>query len=105
MTRPADAGHVGRHPLIAGNWKMNTTLPEAVELAGSAVREVGTVAYAQVVLCPPFISLAAVAEAVAGTNIAVGAQNAHWQAKGAYTGEVSPGMLAGLCRYVIAGHS
>ncbi len=94
-----------RLPLVAGNWKMNTTLAEAVELAG-ALRD-GIKGFHDVdrVLCPPFVSLAAVADVVKGTAIKVGAQNLYYEEKGAFTGEVSPLMLAGLCEYVIVGHS
>lgn len=84
---------------------MNTTVPEAVTLAGE-VRQ-GIKAHTDVdrVLCPPFVSLVAVKDALAGTSIKVGAQNLFYEPKGAYTGEVSPTMLAGLCDYVIIGHS
>ena len=94
-----------RQKLVAGNWKMNTTLAEAAALARDLARDLGRVDAPQVVLCPPFISLAAVAEAVAGTPLAVGAQNMHWVGKGAYTGEIAAPMLAGLCQYVLIGHS
>jgi triosephosphate isomerase len=84
---------------------MNTTLDEARELASAVVAQVGQLDGIQVVLCPPFISLAAVGECAAGSRVAVGAQNVYHQPKGAFTGEVSPPMLAPLCRYVIVGHS
>ena len=85
---------------------MNTTLKDAIALA-TRVREALTSGPrgVHVVLCPPFVSLAAVAQAVDGSGIAVGAQNMYFEAKGAFTGEVSPAMLAGLCQYVILGHS
>ena len=94
-----------RRKIVAGNWKMNTTLPEAVQLARELLSSVGAFTAAEVVLCPPFISLAAVAEVVNRSSIAVGAQNLHWVEKGAYTGEIAAGMLSGLCRYVLVGHS
>jgi triosephosphate isomerase len=94
-----------RIPIIAGNWKMNTTIEQAVELARGVRERLDGVQGAEVVLCPPFVSLAAVREAIAGSPIGLGAQNAHFQEWGAYTGEVSPLMLRGLCRYVILGHS
>ncbi len=96
-----------RRPLIAGNWKMNTTVTEAADLAtqvGAAVARHPD-CRTEVVLCPPFLSLAAVAAAVEGTTIGVGAQNCYPADAGAYTGEVSAAMLAALCQYVIVGHS
>ena len=92
-------------PLIAGNWKMNTTIREAGVLAGHVRGSVGGVSGVEVVLCPPYVSLAEVARAVEGSAIKVGAQNMHHEDKGAFTGEVSPSMLLGLCQYVILGHS
>ncbi|MBI2170500.1 MAG: triose-phosphate isomerase [Chloroflexi bacterium] len=92
-------------PLIAGNWKMNTTVQEAALLAGHLRGSLGGVTSVEVVLCPPFVSLAEVARAVQGSAIKVGAQNMHHEDKGAFTGEVSPLMLLGLCQYVILGHS
>ncbi|MBI4608284.1 MAG: triose-phosphate isomerase [Candidatus Rokubacteria bacterium] len=95
-----------RTPLAVANWKMNGTLAEARALA-SVVREgLRRTRGVEVVLCPPFTALAAVAEVLAGSTIGLGAQNCHWEASGAFTGEVSPGMLADLgCRLVILGHS
>jgi triosephosphate isomerase len=94
-----------RTPIIAGNWKMNTTLPEAEELARAIRAQAENVRGVEVVLCPPFISLAAVAEAVRGSSIKVGAQNLYHEPKGAFTGEVAAIMLQGLCDYVVLGHS
>lgn len=94
-----------RTPLVVANWKMHGTLGEARALA-SAVRDGLKRPRAEVVLCPPFTALAAVAEVLAGSPIGLGAQNCHWEAGGAFTGEVSPAMLAELgCRLVIVGHS
>jgi triosephosphate isomerase len=93
-----------RTPFIAGNWKMNTTEAEAIELARAvAVSAAG--AAVDVAVCVPFPHLAAVREALRGSRIAVGAQDVYWEAKGAFTGEVSVAMLADYCRYVIIGHS
>ncbi len=92
-------------PLVAGNWKMNTTIQEAVALASALRDGLGAVPGVDVVLCPPFVSLAEVAKAVEGSPLKVGAQNMHFEEKGAFTGEVSPTMLLGLCQYVILGHS
>ena len=91
--------------VIAGNWKMNTGLASAVELAAGVRDGLGSGVPAEVVLCPPFVSLAVVADAVMGSPIRVGAQNMHSQDSGAFTGEVSPTMLQGICEYVILGHS
>ncbi|MBI4282413.1 MAG: triose-phosphate isomerase [Chloroflexi bacterium] len=92
-------------PIVAGNWKMNTTLAEAVALATELRDALEAIRGVEKVVCPPFISLAAVKSILDGTSTRVGAQNMHYEQKGAYTGEVSPGMLAELCRYVILGHS
>ena len=96
----------GRRPLIAANWKMNTTLDGArtLALATSDALSSDDLRQAEVVICPPAISLAAVHE-VLGDRIQVGAQNMHWQESGAYTGEISAQMLQGICSYVIVGHS
>ena len=96
---------MARIPLIAANWKMNTTLPEAGELATAVVTGIDAVEGVDKVLCPPFISIAAVAKAAAGSSVMVGAQNMYFEEKGSFTGEVSVLMLEDLCRYVILGHS
>ena len=93
-----------RRPFIAGNWKMNTSEEEAAALARD-VAEATTGASCDVAVCPPFPHLAAVREAVAGSQVAVGAQDVHWEASGAFTGEVSIAALESYCRYVIIGHS
>src|SRR5438067_8153998 len=94
-----------RRPIVAGNWKMNTSLAEAVALAEAIRPAIGDVAAVDRVVCPPFVWLAAVAERLSGSSIGVGAQNVHWEERGAFTGEVAPGMLVGLCSHVIVGHS
>ena len=87
-----------RIPLIAGNWKMNTTVSEAKDLVRTMVdNNLGSFGNVEKVVCPPFISLTAVREIINGTSIKLGAQNMYFKEKGAYTGEVSPSMLAGLC--------
>ena len=90
-----------------GNWKMNTTVPEAITLASDLRRrlEQDPPTGVQTVLCPPFISLAPLHDLLKDSHIALGAQNLHHQPSGAFTGEISPTMLQGLCRYVIVGHS
>ncbi len=93
-----------RPVVIAANWKMNTTPADAGPLASTIagrIREPGVVR----VICPPYVCLAAVGEALAGEGIAVGAQNVHHELAGAYTGEISATMLAGLATWVILGHS
>ena len=96
---------MNRTPLIAGNWKMNTDVTEARRLAGQIRERIADLAGVEVALCPPAISLSAVAEVTAGSDIAVGAQNCHFEDSGAFTGEISPAMLVGLCKYTILGHS
>ncbi|MBC2582061.1 triose-phosphate isomerase [Clostridium sp. DJ247] len=94
-----------RKPIIAGNWKMNNTIEQGLELVESLKNHVKD-AKCDVVVCPPFIALDAVLKAVKGTNIKVGAQNMHFEESGAYTGEIAPAMLETLgVEYVILGHS
>ena len=95
-----------RRMIIAGNWKMNGTLQEASVITQGVLREAGAAAEVEVVLCPPFTALTTVGRLIQATKIALGAQNVHSEAKGAFTGEISAAMLkeAG-CRYVIVGHS
>ncbi|HSM37846.1 MAG TPA: triose-phosphate isomerase [Candidatus Limnocylindrales bacterium] len=94
-----------RPPLVAGNWKMNPpTVDEATSLARD-VAEATAGLSARAVVCPPAIFLAAVAAAVGGSELGVGAQTMRAEESGAYTGEISPLMLAGVARYVILGHS
>jgi len=95
-----------RKKIIAGNWKMNKTAGEATELANGIKLDLANYSDADVVLCPPFTSIPAVCAVVQDCQIKVGAQNMHWEASGAFTGEISAGMLRDLyCHYVILGHS
>jgi triosephosphate isomerase len=94
-----------RTPIIAGNWKMNTTISEGLALVDAMLPRLQALDGVERVVCPPFVSLAAIAERLRGTDVAVGAQNVHPEPKGAYTGEISPGMLKGIATYVIVGHS
>lgn len=94
-----------RKPIIAGNWKMNTYVEQAAALVKDMIDDLSKIDRAEKVLCPPFVSLTTVGEIVQGSDIKLGAQNMHFEEKGAYTGEIAPPMLAGLCEYVILGHS
>ena len=95
-----------RTPIIAGNWKMNKTVTEAVALVTELKGVVTDVRDVEMVVCPPFTALYAVNEALKGSAIGLGAQNMHWESKGAYTGEISAQMLlTSGCQYVILGHS
>jgi triosephosphate isomerase (TIM) len=97
---------MARKKFIAGNWKMNTTLDEAVSLAKAVVAKVGSLTDVDVALCPPYINLQAVAGVIKGSTIKLGAQDVHWEAKGAFTGKVSCAMLKSVgVTYVIIGHS
>ncbi|MCK8824842.1 triose-phosphate isomerase [Fuchsiella alkaliacetigena] len=95
-----------RRPFIAGNWKMHKTNQEAVEMAEELVELVKGVSEVDIAICTPATALAPLAEVLADTNVALGAENMHWEAEGAYTGEISPVMLKDIgCEYVIIGHS
>ena len=94
-----------RTPFVAGNWKMNKTVAEARDLVFKMSLKLREINGVEKVLCPPFPSLVAVSALLAGADIGLGAQNMHWEAKGAFTGEVSPAMVAEFCGYVILGHS
>lgn len=95
-----------RKPIIAGNWKMYKTLPEACRLVEELKPLISNLPEVEVVVCPPFTSLAAVNDLLQGTEVRLGAQNLHYVKDGAYTGEISGAMLAAAgCRYVIIGHS
>ena len=91
--------------MIVGNWKMNTTVAEGEELAAEILSGLPYGTGVEVVLCPPFVSLVSIAEALKDSDISVGAQNIYHEADGAYTGEISAAMLADICRYVMVGHS
>ena len=95
-----------RTPFVGGNWKMNLTRAEAAELAGGLRRTLDGVETAEVVLFPPYLSIAAAADAIRGSRLGLGAQDLCWEDKGAFTGEISGPMLrdAGVT-HVIVGHS
>lgn len=95
-----------RKKIVAGNWKMNKTVAEAIDLASAIKRELGECLDVDIVLCPPFTALKAVSEVITGSHIDLGAQNMHWERNGAFTGEISAEMLREVyCHYVILGHS
>jgi triosephosphate isomerase (TIM) len=94
-----------RTPLVAGNWKMNKTVAEARELVSTMSAKLQEIPRVEKVLCPPFMALPALATGLEGSGIGLGAQNMHWEEKGAFTGEVAPGMVKEFCKYVILGHS
>jgi triosephosphate isomerase len=96
---------MARTPVSAGNWKMNTTLTEFRALAGALRDRLAGIDGVERVVCPPSLYLLEARDLFAGTGIGVGAQNAHWEDQGAFTGEISPAMLAGIAEYVIIGHS
>lgn len=96
-----------RTPFIAGNWKMNKSVAEAVTLVGELKAALSGVppTSVDVAICPAFVALTSVKPALEGSRIKLGAQNAYYEPKGAFTGEVSISMLTGLVDYVIIGHS
>jgi triosephosphate isomerase len=96
---------VGRTPFVAGNWKMHTSVEECVALCHAVAERVSGLKSVDVAVCPPFVHLERAREALRGSKVLLGAQNVHWEAKGAYTGEVSPTMLEGLVDCVIIAHS
>ncbi|NMB01148.1 MAG: triose-phosphate isomerase [Firmicutes bacterium] len=96
---------MSRRPMIAGNWKMNNNKKQTLEFLDGFLPRINDIT-AEVVICPPFTDLFATAEKLEGTKIKLGAQNMHWEEKGAFTGEISPVMLKEIpCDYVIIGHS
>jgi triosephosphate isomerase len=107
----ATGARVDRRPLVAGNWKMHGLSAEGAALAGRVTGVLADLFSARdrpvdVVLCPPFTGLQEVGRALAGSGVFLGAQNVHWEDKGAFTGEISAPMLLDLgCEYVIIGHS
>ena len=94
-----------RIPMIAGNWKMNTTIEEARALMTEMLPLLDRIDGVEKVVCPPFVSLTTIGELIRGSSVKLGAQNLYFEEKGAYTGEISPLMLAGMCEFVIIGHS
>jgi triosephosphate isomerase len=97
---------MARVPLIAGNWKMNKTVSEGVALVKELMPRVQGLEKVELAVCPPATALHAVGQAIAGSGIALGAQDVFWAASGAFTGMLSPPMLLDVgCKYCIVGHS
>jgi triosephosphate isomerase len=94
-----------RVPFIAGNWKMNTTVAEAERLVLEMLDRMDRIEGVEKIVCPPFVSLVSISMMLEGSSIKLGAQNMYFEAKGGYTGEISPLMLRELCQFVILGHS
>ena len=86
-----------RKPFVAGNWKMNKTTAEARDLVSTLLAPLGEIKNVEKVLCPPFISIAEISRMLSGSDIGLGAQNLHWEEKGAFTGEVAPNMVKEFC--------
>ena len=99
MSRP------GRTPVIAGNWKMHTTIDEAVELVEAMIEDLEAIEGVERIICPPYVALNALVEYIEDSEIHLGAQNMAADDSGAYTGQISPVMLRDVCEYVILGHS
>lgn len=95
-----------RKPIIAGNWKMNCTVTEAEALVSNLIPLVKNIKDREIVVCPTFTALSAISKLLKGNNIDFGAQNLHWEEKGAFTGEISAKMIKEIgCKYIIIGHS
>lgn len=95
-----------RRVIIAGNWKMNKTVSEAIELVNGLKRELSEIENIDIVVIPPYTALSEISDMLLNSNIGLGAQDVHWEEKGAFTGEVSPIMLKDVgVRYVVIGHS
>jgi triosephosphate isomerase (TIM) len=95
----------GRKPVAAGNWKMNTNVEEGLALARALVENLAGIDRAEIVIYPPFTHLVPLAQALHGSGLLLGGQNLHWEAKGAFTGEISAAMLRPLASEVLIGHS
>ncbi len=95
-----------RRPIIAGNWKMNKTIEEAVSVAVGLKRKFYTFSEADIVICPPFTALSKVNDKIIDSSIMLGAQDVYWEEEGAFTSAISPNMLKDVgCRYIVVGHS
>ena len=96
---------MNRTPFVAGNWKMNKTAAEARALINVLRDPLRGIAGVEKIVCPPFTSIFAIASLLDGSGVGLGAQDMHWEEKGAFTGEVAPNMVKEFCGYVIVGHS
>lgn len=96
---------MARTPLVAGNWKMNRTASQALRLVEELLPGMQAVTGVEILLCPPATSLMALSAVLDKTGVVLGAQNVYWETGGAFTGELSPAMVAEFCQYVIIGHS
>ncbi len=105
LPRAAIIPIIMRIPFIAGNWKMNKSIDEARQLVSELLPLLKDIKTAEIAVCPPFVSLTSVKSLLLGSAVKLGTQNIHDQEKGAFTGEVAPGMLAGWVDYAILGHS
>ena len=96
---------MNRIPVVAGNWKMNKTVAEARDLVSTIRGKLNEIPNVEKVLCPPYLAIPTLYEMLQGSEIGIGGQNLYWEEKGAFTGEISPGMVKEFCKYVIIGHS
>lgn len=96
---------MARTPLVAANWKMHKTVSEALQLVEELLPGLQAISGVETLLCPPATALMPLSAVLEGSGVHLGAQNLFWEAKGAFTGELSPTMIAELCQYVIIGHS
>jgi len=94
-----------RKPIIAGNWKMYKTVAESVSFVQELAPRLAPFTGVDRVVCPTYVALASVSDALKATDIRVGAQSVHWEAQGAFTSQIAPTMLQGIAEYVIIGHS
>lgn len=96
---------MGRMPLVAGNWKMNNTVAEAIELVDAMLPRINGISDVERLVCPPFTAICSVRQKLKDSDVQIGAQNLYWEDGGAFTGAISPLMLKEFCSYVIIGHS
>ncbi len=94
-----------RRACVAGNWKMNKTVQESTDLVKELIPGLDNIKNVDSVICPPFTALAKVSDLIKDSTIELGAQNLYWEEQGAYTGEISPGMIAEIADHVVLGHS
>ena len=105
MSAAAAGGTSDRLPLVAGNWKMNTTVEEGLRLASDVRDATGDLGGVEIVVLPPFTHLWPLRDLLRGSHVQLGAQDVFWETAGAYTGEISPLMITGWCDFALVGHS